>query len=197
MGVDDGVNVTVGGSGVRVDVGIGVIVGVDVFVPVGVIVGVLEGVNVNVGSGVFEGVCVIVGVDVLVAVGVIVGIDVLVAVSVILGVMEGVGVNVGSGVFEGVGVAVGVRVMVGVLVGVQDIITLGTASRRSWQPLSKSIITPKSLLTTPVSTPPPAQSKSKSITQGFELPLLNGRDPLQLVGESESITPSPFTPKWI
>jgi len=164
-----------------------VIVGTNVFVAVGAIVGI----NVLVAVGV------LVGVDVLVAVGVIVGIDVLVAVSVIVGVLEGVGVNVGSGVFEGVGVAVGVRVMVGVLVGVQDTITLGTASRRSWQPLSKSIITPKSSLTTPVSTPPPAQSKSKSIAQGYELPLLNGRDPLQLVGESESITPSPFTPKWI
>ena len=113
------------------------------------------------------------------------------------GVFEGVGVLVGSGVFVGGGGGVGVQVTVGVADGVQELIGLGTASRRSWQPLAKSMITPKSLLTTSVRGPPKAQSRSKSISQVYELPASKGTDPPQLVGEDESILPSPLIPRWM
>ena len=53
------------------------------------------------------------------------------------------------GVKVDVDVWVGDPVLVGVSVGVQDMIGLGTGSRRSWQPLAKSMITPKSLLSHP------------------------------------------------
>ncbi len=95
--------------------------------------------------------------------GVIDGVQVIVGVKVGNGVAEGNGVAVGSGVLVGGGGGVGVQVTVGVEDGVQEMIGLGTASRRSWQPLAKSMITPKSLLTTPGNGPPPAQSLSKSI----------------------------------
>jgi len=168
---------------VRVDDGIGVILGISVFVIVGAGT-VLVGRDVAVGGGV------------VVFDGVIDGVQVIVGVKVGKGVAEGKGVAVGSGVAVGGGGGVGVQVTVGVEDGVQEMIGLGTASRRSWQPLAKSMITPKSLLTTPGSAPPPAQSLSKSIAQVYELPLLNGTEPLQLVGDDESNTPSPFPPRW-
>ncbi len=166
------------GDEVKVDEGIGVIVGVPVLVAVGVI-------------GVFVGCDVLDGIGVSVAVGVFVG------------VLEGVNVKVGSGVLVGSGVSVGggggvgVQVLVGVEDGVQDMIGLATGSRRSWQPLAKSMITPKSSLTTSDKGPPAAQSRSKSISQVYELPALKGTDPPQLVGEDESKTPSPFPPRWM
>jgi hypothetical protein len=141
------------GTGVNVFDGRGVTLGTEVFVLVGAGT-VLVGNDVAVGKGVVVG-------D-----GVIEGVQVTVGVKVGSGVGEGNGVAVGSGVFVGGGGGVGVQVTVGVADGVQEMIGLGTASRRSWQPLSKSMITPKSLLTTSGdSGPPPAQSLSKSILQ--------------------------------
>ena len=136
--------------------------------------------NVKDGTGVRLGIrvlvivgggTVLVGKDVVVGGGVVVGDGVMEGVQVMVGVKVGSGVAVGNGVLEGSGVlvggggGVGVQVTVGVEDGVQEMIGLGTASRRSWQPLAKSMITPKSLLTTSVSDPPPAQSLSKSISQ--------------------------------
>ena len=80
-------------------------------------------------------------------------------------VLVGGGVLVGTEVSVGGGIGVGVPVTVGVGVGVQVIMGLGIAGRESWQPLSKSMITPKSLLTTPGRDPPHAQSPSNSILQ--------------------------------
>ena len=75
------------------------------------------------------------------------------------------GVQVATGVNVEVEEGVGEPVLVGVSVGVQIVITLGTGSRRSWQPLAKSMVTPKSLLSKPVNGPPPPQSPSKSTDQ--------------------------------
>ena len=156
------------------------------------------GVLVRVG-----GATVMVGIEVLVAIGV------LVLVGVIDGVQDGVKVKDGSGVkvavlvsvggkvLVGGGGGVGVQVTVGVAEGVQELIGRGTGFLTNWQPLAKSMITPKSLLTTPESGPPAAQSLSKSIAQLYVLPLLNGKDPpIQLVGELVSVTKSPFPPRW-
>ena len=171
------------GSGVLVSDGIGVQLGMGVNVLVGtgtvlVLVGVMVGTNVSVAVGVMEGVQVLVGVKL--GSGVAVGEDVL----------------VGGDVADGGGGGVGVQVVVGVGDGVQVITPRGMASRRSWHPLAKSMITPKSLLITPVRGPPPPQSPLKSIDQLYELPALNGRDPpVQLVGELSSKAP-PTPSKW-
>ena len=102
----------------------------------------------------------------------------------------------GNGVLVGGGGGVGVQVTVGVAEGVQEMIGLGIASRRNWQPLAKSMITPKSLLTTSGDKdPPPAQSRSKSISQVYELPALKGRAPPQFVGDDESKTASLLIPR--
>ncbi len=137
--------------GVEVD-GIGVLLGINVFVAEGII-------GVLVGSGVVD------AVDVSVGVGVIDGVKEGVNVRVGRGVLDGVGVLDGIGVSVGGGMGVGVKVEVGVGDGVQEVKTLGTAFRLNWQPLAKSMITPKSEFITPVSDPPPPQSPSKSISQ--------------------------------
>ncbi len=152
--------------------------------------------NVGLGTGVLVGNGVDVGTGVVVGDGVIDGVQVIVGVKVGSGVSEGVGVLVGSEVLVGGGGGVGVQVTVGVEDGVQDAIGRATASRRSWQPFAKSMITPKSLLTTSESVAPPAQSRSKSIRQIYELPALKADAPPQLVGEDESNTPSPLPPRW-
>lgn len=116
---------------------------------IGVLVGFGEGdaVEVSGGIGVFDGV------------------DEGVNVSVGGGVFDAVCVTVGGGeVFVG-GIGEGVGVVVGVGVGVQVITGPAFAFRLSWQPLVKSIITPKSLFTTPGKGKLPPQSPSKSNAQ--------------------------------
>jgi len=161
------------------------------------------GMGVTLGIGVSLGTGVLVGNEVLVAATVFVGTGVFVGVNDGVKVNEGSGVAVGRGVLLGIRVLVGggggegVQVVVGVSVGVQVMIVLGTAFLRSWQPLLKSIMIPKSLLTTPGRNPPKAQSSSKSMESVYELPLLKGRvPPIQLVGESKSFTKSLFPPRW-
>lgn len=172
------------GSGVLVFVGGGVTLGTNVLVLVG------TG-TVLVGSAVAD------GTRVFVAVGVLVGVLVMLGVALGGGVSEGVNDAVGSGVAVGGGGGVGVPVTVGVEEGVQEMIGRGTGLRTNWQPLAKSMVTPKSLLTTSGRAPPPAQSLSKSICQVFEVPASNGSDPDQIVGEELSKMKSPFPPRWI
>ena len=156
------------------------------------------GVLVRVG-----GATVMVGIEVLVAIGVMVLVGVIEGVQDAVNVKDGSGVDVrvrvavGGDVLVGGGGGVGVQVVVGVAEGVQEMIGRGTGFLTSWQPLAKSMITPKSLDTTPFSGPPPAQSPSKSIAQVLVLPLLKGSEPpIQLVGELISVTKSPFPPRW-
>ena len=106
-----------------------------------------------------------------------VAVEVFVGIGVFDGVKEGVNVNVGGGVFDAVcvivgggevfvgGIGEGVGVEVGVGVGVQVTIGLAMAFRRSWQLLVKSIMTPKSLFTTPGNGKLPPQFSSKSKAQ--------------------------------
>ncbi len=81
------------------------------------------------------------------------------------GVNDGVLVKVGRGVLVGGGGGEGVQVTVGVAEGVQEMIGRTTGFLTSWQPLAKSMTTPKSLETTPVRGLPAAQSRSKSMAQ--------------------------------
>ena len=112
--------------------------------------------------------------------GVIDGVHVMVGVEVGIGVLLGSGVFVGGGVLVGRGDGEGVGVVDGVAVAVQVTIVRGTAFLIMLQPLSNKARTPKSEFTTPVKGPPPPQSLSKSISQRYWVPALNGTLPFQI-----------------
>jgi hypothetical protein len=114
---------------------------------------------------------------------VIVGEGVLVGVRVGRGVLLGKGVLLGGKVLVGGGGGEAVNVLVGVGVTVKVLTALGTALRIILQPLSNKARTPKSLLTTPVSGPPPPQSLSKSISQRYLIPASKGTVPVQILEE--------------
>ena len=181
-GVQVGWQGQAGSSNGHFGVQVGIGVGVKVFVGIGVLVS--GGIGVQLGIVVF----VFVGTGtVFVSDGVMVGTSVSVVVGAMVGVQVSVGVKLGSSVAVGVGGS-DVADAGGGGIGVQ--VVDGVGSRRSWQPLAKSMITPKSLLSTPVSGPPPPQSELKSMDQLFELPALNGNEPpVQLVGELSSVAP--------
>jgi len=161
--------VSVGGTGLGVTVGV-----------FGVLVG---GIGVMLGTGVLLGTLVLVGVDVAVGTGVLVGDGVIDGVLVLVGVKDGAKVAVGSGVLVGGGGGDGVGVVVAVAVAVQVTIDLGTAFLIRLHPLSKIALTPKSELMRPVNGPPPPQSLSKSISQRYWVPALNGTVPFQIDDE--------------
>ncbi len=136
--------------------------------------GVLLGTVVLVGQEVWD------GTGVVVADGVIDGVQVMVGVLVGRGVLLGSGVIVGSAVLVGGGGGEGVGVVDGVGDAVHVTTKRGTAFLVRLQPLSNNARTPKSEFTTPVNGPPPPQSLSKSTSQRYWVPALNGKLPVQI-----------------